>query len=906
MSQLSDTINLLGRLLGDVIAEHEGAAVFDAEERFRNLAKARRSGQASADAALAAEARGLSAGDARSVAAAFALYFDLVNLAEDGERVRALRRRERDSHPEPYDESVADAVGQLKRLGVTADEMADLLSRLEIELVLTAHPTESKRRTLLSKLGRVGEALSRLDSDLTLPRERADLLRGLRAEVSAFWLTERTRSAKPAVTDEVRTGLYYVEEIFWTALPRIAADLDAAVAAHYPGLAAAARWLTLASWIGGDRDGNPFVTAAVTAETLRLHRGLAVERHRRSFQDAARRLSLSARRVPVPAELTRWLDSRRPFPSHAAYLEKRYIDEPYRLTLALLAADLEAASQDAMAARLMGREPHQALVSVSDLAGPLNLIAGAVPDSLVEQNLRPLRRALDTFGLQPARLDLRQDSERLNAAVAELLRALGLAPGFENAGPAERAGALAKLLMQPRPIELADHPGVTADSVETWATFRLLARGQQLYGRELFGPFIISMTRSAADVLAVLLLARWAGCDDGLSIVPLFETMDDLANAPAILADLFGLEVYRRHLASCSGEQMVMIGYSDSNKDGGYAAATWALYQAQESISQACRQAGVGLTFFHGRGGTVARGGGPANRAIRAQPEGTLAGRFRVTEQGETIASRYGSLDLAHRHLEQIVSAVLLGSAPGRVGPPPPDPAWRAAMDQMARTALAEYRALVFESPGFLDFWHAATPIDEISRLRIGSRPASRRGGAGLEVGRIRAIPWVFSWMQSRFNLPGWYGLGTALDANPEPAVLAAMYAGWPFFQALIDNAEMSLLKADMAIAALYVELVPDRELARTIFARLRSEFERAEARLLAVTGRAALLEHAPVIRNSIERRNPYIDPLNYLQVEMLARLRALPDQDGAEAEALRDVLVFTINGIASGLKNTG
>jgi phosphoenolpyruvate carboxylase len=432
------------------------------------------------------------------------------------------------------------------------------------------------------------------------------------------------------------------------------------------------------------------------------------------------------------------------------------------------------------------------------------------------------------------------------------------------------------------------------------------------------------MTRGPADLLTVLLLARWAGCEAGMQIVPLFETVDDLDAAPTILTDLFDLDVYRAHLATCGHEQMVMIGYSDSNKDGGYLAANWALYQAQENIARVCRERGIKLTIFHGRGGTVARGGGPANRAIRAQPPGTVNGRFRVTEQGEVIASRYADPDLAYRHLEQIVNAVLLASAPDVASGkwkveggerlstfhlPPANvlPEWREALTTMSASARAAYRALVYETPGFMDYWRAATPVDEISRLRIGSRPTARRRDSQLNVSTIRAIPWVFSWMQSRFNLPGWYGLGTALSAQSAIRNLQSeMYQGWPFFTALLDNAEMSLLKADLGIAALYSALVPDRALAESIFARIRAEYDRTREAILAVTGHDELMDADPVIQRSIQLRNPYVDPLNYIQIEVLRRLRALPDPEGPEAERLREVIVLTINGVAAGLRNTG
>jgi phosphoenolpyruvate carboxylase len=871
----------------------------------RTLAKARRAGDATAAKHLAAEVAALSTDAARATASAFAVYFDLVNLAEEAYRLQALRTRERTQHPAPIGESVGEAVAQLAGRGVSAERMAELLKSLRVELVLTAHPTEAKRRTVLSKLQRIGEALRRLHDAHLLPRERVAAVAALRAEITALWLTDRNRTARPAVTDEVRTGLYFVDAVFWDALPRIADDLASALREHYPGLAAPPAWLSLASWIGGDRDGNPSVVASVTAETLRLHRGLAIERHRRSIQELSRRLSVSGRRYPLPPALEGWLAARRPLPAHVAYLEARYASEPYRLVLSLVAADLEAASRDDMTPRLLDEAPHQARVTPGEPRHVLDLVVKAMPAALADDQLRGARTRLEIFGLHAARLDTREDAGRLTAALGGILAALEISRDFVSGDDRTRTTLLLQRLADepPKPADVAAAAAAAGEAAaETWRLLRLLVRARNVYGRELLGPFIISMTRGTADVLAVLLLARWAGCAPGLSIAPLFETLGDLEAAPRVLADLFALDAYRAHLAGCGGEQMVMIGYSDSNKDGGYLAANWALYGAQESIARVCREHGVALTLFHGRGGTVARGGGPAGRAIRAQPPGTVDGRFRVTEQGETIASRYADPDLAHRHLEQIVSAVLLASVES--APREVSPRWRAAMEAMALAARHAYHDLVERTPGFLDYWRAATPIEEISRLRLGSRPAARRRGA-LTRQDVRAIPWVFSWMQSRFNLPGWYGLGAAL-AGGDGDLLGEMYAEWPFFRAILDNAEMSLLKADMGIAALYSDLVPESENAAAIFARIDAEHARTRERILRVTGHAELMEADVVIQRSVQLRNPYVDPLNYLQIEMLKRLRALDDPEGPDAEHLREVIVLTVNGIAAGLRNTG
>jgi phosphoenolpyruvate carboxylase len=900
---ISQTIHMLGDLLGQVIAELESPAIFEMEERIRTDAKARRNGDPAAAQRLTADVAALDPLDARAIASAFATYFDLVNLAEENFRVAVLHRQEAESHPAPIRESIGDAIAALKQRGVTADQMRVLLDNLSIELVLTAHPTESRRRTILSKIQRVATLLGRLNQNQPMPREQQEILGALHAEIAAFWLTSRARTANPAVTDEVRTGLYFVDSVFWQTLPRLYADLDRALGEYYPGLSIEHSWLRLASWMGGDRDGNPNVTREVTAETLRLHRGLAVENHRQSMQDIARRLSLSRRRLAPPVALEEWFEKRRPLPPHVAFLEERYAGEPYRLVLSLLAADLADASQDDMKSRLLSHHPHSARIRTKDLALPLEIIANSIPPVLARDELLTVRRQLDIFGLHAVRLDIREDSGRLNASLGEILRALNIASDFENAHENERMDLLIRLLSKPLPA-LANQPGVTSTTAETWALFQLITRVREVYGAELLGPVIISMTHSVADVLTVLLLTRWTGCDQGLQICPLFETVADLEAAPKILTDLFTLDIYRVHLATCRDEQTVMIGYSDSNKDGGYLMANWALYQAQETISQTANKHGVRLTIFHGRGGTVARGGGPANRAIRSQPKGSINGRFRLTEQGESIAARYSNPEIAHRHIEQIVHAVLLASAPASDDGQDIPEAWRRGLDAMSAASHKAYRKLVYDTPGFIEFWRNATPLDEIKRLHIGSRPAARADST--EVSKIRAIPWVFSWMQSRFNLPGWYGLGRGLNAAPDPSMLREMYSDWSFFKTLVDNTQISLLKADMDIAALYAGLVPDQMMSAAIFADIRSEYERTREAVLAISGHSELLDNEPITKESVRLRNPYVDPLNYLQVDMLRRLRALPDPGSLDADALREVIILTINGIAAGLRNTG
>ncbi len=899
---ISQIIHMLGDLLGRIISDLESPALFEIEENIRAEAKLRRSGDLSAAQRLQKLVSALSADEARAVAAAFATYFDLVNLAEDNQRVQLLNQKLDRKYPDPIDESIGEAIAVLKSRGVTQEQMQALLESLSIELVLTAHPTEARRRTVLSKIEHIAQLLQEISNTEISVRERDTLLVAMRSAISALWLTERARANRLAVTDEVKTGLYYVDAFFWKAIPAVYDDLENALQIHYPELKPPASWLKLASWIGGDRDGNPNVTTKVTAETLRLHRGLAVENHRVIFKELSRRLSMSSRLVPPPHALTKWIDMRRPFSEHVSFIEERYTNEPYRLVLSLLSADLAKASNEDMKSHLLSRDPYQTNLLPEKLLAPIELITNALPAALMQGDLKATLHQFQIFGLHAARLDIREDSSRFNSALSEILRALRIEPDLENLPNSERTLLLTRLLAQ-SPMELAQHPGVTAATSEVWALFQLIGRVCDVYGHEPLGAIVISMAHSTADVLTVLLLARWAGCKYVPPIAPLFESVGDLKDAQNILEALFTCEPYREHLKTHNDEQMVMIGYSDSNKDGGYLMANWALYQAQEEITQVTQKHNIKLTIFHGRGGTIARGGGPANRAIRAQPAGSINGRFRVTEQGEIIASRYANPQLAHRHLEQIASAVILASAPSAEQALVPEN-WRKAMEEMSTAAQKSYRNLVYETPSFIQFWQSATPLEEIKQLQIGSRPASRASTSAVD--KIRAIPWVFSWMQSRFNLPGWYGLGTGLNSPADNALLREMYAKWPFFKSLLDNSEMSLIKADMDIAALYVELVPDRALGDSIFSRIREEYERTRTAVLSISGHASLMEKEPITQSAVQLRNPYVDPLNYIQVEAMRRLRSLKSSSGTEIETLRDVMALTINGIAAGLKNTG
>lgn len=919
---LSEDIHYLGNMLGQVIRRQAGIEIFEIEETIRALTKARRAdGDADISKRLEHIVNGLGIDTAERVARSFAVYFELVNLAEEQNRVRVLREREREAYPQPLKESIAAGIGQLRRLGVDEIEMQALLNRLHVELVFTAHPTQAKRRTVLSKLRRLSQALTDLHIRNLLPNERRELDATVRAEITSLWHTNRSRTNKITVTDEVRTGLYYIDTTIWEVLPDLYARMERALREHYPTLQIPPRFLTFGSWIGGDRDGNPNVTADVTVETLRLHRGMAVERHRSGASALNRSLSMSERLVDVPENLQTALDAITDRTAHIQFLDDRYPDEPYRLYAAILAEDLKAASEGNMVARLKGEaNPPLNLKTMADLLAPLNLMDAALRQSnlaaIAEDDLARMRRQAQVFGLHVARLDIRQYSDYNTAVLDNLFTQLELADGFAQMDGNGRAATLSRILALPNPdLSQLNLDALTPETQETLALFTILGRAFDFYGSELLGPYIVSMTHGPEDILAPLLLAKWHGLclnpqrdDEGLAFVPLFETRADLQDAPNVMADLFNHPAYGPHLQRINRRQTIMIGYSDSNKDAGYLAANWELYQAQETLAAACKSHDVVLMLFHGRGGTIARGGGPANRAILAQPPQSVGGRIRITEQGEVIDERYGHPAIAQRHLEQVMHAVLIASSPRYAEQHRVKDSWRGAMDELALASYRAYRSLIYENPDLLTYWQQATPIDEISQMQIGSRPAKRKGKASFA--SLRAIPWGFSWMQSRHVLPGWYGVGQALAAfttSPERlALLQEMYAEWPFFQVVIDNAQVSLAKADMGIARLYASLVKDGRIRDTIFGEIERAFHETIAQILQVTEQRALLDNDPVLKHSVRQRNPYVDPLNYIQVALLRRLRYLPEQQSPKAKQLLNAVFLTINGVASGLKNTG
>ena len=914
---LAGDIRLLGNLLGDAIRHLAGDEAYELEEEIRAAAKELRANPSPAAArSLRDRINGLELPALRGLIRAFSVFFDLINLAEQQARVRALRHRSVNPNS-PRAENAESALRLIASRGIPASEVADHLARALVVPVYTAHPSEARRRTVLEKLASVAGLLDRLEYGFLTPDERETAVGAIAEEVEALWLTNSVRSARPSVLDEVRQVLGLVETRLLTVVPRVYRKLESALETAYPGHPwKVPGFLRFGSWIGGDRDGHPNVTHDITAEAIRLHQETILKHYLERIEVLGGKLSHSAPFVVAGQALKESLASDRLlFPS----LNTGKNDEPYRAKCLLIAAKLQR-TLDFIHAHVVdwgardGTPPAGVYIGRQGLLDDLTLIADdlkrAGAKATADGAVRDFVRLVEVFGLHLLTLDIRQHSGRHEQAIDEVLRAAGVCSNYASLTPDERFDVLAKELDSTRPL-IPAHLHFSADTVEVIRTFRIMDAVLQQRCPEALGTYIISSTTDPAHLLEVLVLAREAGLFqpvEGISridIVPLFEALEPLKTSRVIMAKLFALPVYRRQLELRGHIQEAMIGYSDSNKESGFLQSAWALYRAQVDLTELGRGSGIVVQFFHGRGGAIGRGGGPSNHAILAQPRGTVDGRLRITEQGEMIADRYGHPAIAERHLEQVLDAVLRTSFPDEADSP--DPAWLSAMDDLAESSRRHYRQLVYETPEFLTYFEQATCVGEISELKIGSRPARRSAAKSIE--QLRAIPWVFSWMQSRHTLPGWYGLGAAvtdyLKRRPDGlGMLRDMYARWPFWRTLIDNAQMILAKADLVIARLYADLVSQPEIAEKIYGQIAEEHHSATDAVCRITGQAELLERSPVLKTSIDRRNPYVDPLSFIQLALLQRLRAGAGRDSRE-ELITGVLE-SINGVASGLKNTG
>lgn len=901
---LSDDVYLLAGLLGEVLQSSSGDRAFALTEEARSNAKALRGGDQSAGGVLDALVHDLSADEAESLVRSFTNYFQLINLAEDSERIRRIRAREM-RVPGPRRGSVREAIGLLAERGVSAERLSDILEHAQIRLVLTAHPTEARRRTIIAKLARIFTILRELDERSLTDDEELRLCQRLAHTIEELWYSDEVRAIGLTVLDEVRTSLVYLLSTFVDVVPQIYRDLEAAIIEYYPDLQLDLPPLLMpGTWIGGDRDGNPFVTPEVTLQALDIMRNAALGLLESKLIDLSGRISV-AETISGPAPLLDPLIAElgEMFPETAATVARLNAGEPYRQGLTLMRERVRAALED----RASGYP------ASADLIEDLWLIDRSLRDQgadrIADGDLRDLIRTAQVFGFHLAVMDIRDHAKRNAGAIAEILHGAGVSPAFLALSEPERIALLVGEIENPRPLAPRNLGAFSAETREVVSTFRMIEAAISGRHRGAIETYVISGAETVSDVLTVLLLMKDAGLADPgggnarLSIAPLFEQDEGLRNATATMGQLLNLPVYRRALASRGDVQEVMVGYSDSNKEIGFFGSAWALYSAQRDLTRLFGEHGVRQQFFHGRGGAIGRGGGPTNVAILAQPPGSVNGKIKLTEQGEVIASRYATTPIARRELELVTGAVLASSVELLATPELSKLArYEEVMSQITSASVAAYRDLVYGDPDFVRFFEEATPIAEISRLQIGSRPARRKQTHRIE--DLRAIPWVFSWTQSRFLLPGWYGVGTGLAAAREqygPDILTSMARDWPFFAATIGNAEMALAKSDLDIAARYASLVQDADLRDRIWNRIAGEHALAVSEILTLTDQDRLLERDPVLRRSIDRRNPYVDPISFVQVELLRRAR----NGAADDDTMRTIL-RTVNGIAGGLKNTG
>lgn len=883
---LRENVRLLGELLGDNIRNYPGEEIYDLIEEIRAAAKADRLQESGSGQRLVRLLTNLRDDQLLPVTRAFNQFLNLANLAEQYHGIRRKRGHESDLMVE----SLEEVFGRLKAGGVDADTLHRKVSDMRLEFVLTAHPTEVARRTLIMKYDEMSGCLAALDHDDLLPTERDEILERLRLLVAEAWHTDEIRHERPTAVDEAKWGFAVIENSLWEALPKFLRSLDLSLEdATGKGLPLDATPVRIASWMGGDRDGNPNVTHEVTRTVFLLGRWMAADLYLRDIQS-------------LRAELSMWQASDE--------LREQAGDcrEPYREILGRLRERL-IRTRDWAEARVNGdpADDSDILFENEDLTAPLELCYRSLIecglDTIANGPLLDTLRRAHTFGLPLIRLDIRQESTRHAEAVAEMVEYLGMGNYLEWSEE-ERQQFLVRELQGRRPL-VPRHWEPSAPVQEVLDTCAVVA-GQT---PEALGSYVISMASQPSDVLSVILLLREAGMKFPMRIVPLFETLDDLRGAPAAMEALYSVDWYRDY---CHGAQEVMIGYSDSSKDAGQMMAAWAQYQAQEQLTEVANRFDMHLTLFHGRGGTVGRGGGPANRAILSQPPGSVNGSFRITEQGEMIRFKFGLPRLAEQSLTLYTTAVVEAT----LAPPiAPEPEWREAMDWLTERSLESYRAVVRENPDFVPYFRQATPEQALGKLALGSRPAKRKPSGGVE--SLRAIPWIFAWTQMRLMLPSWLGSDVALKEAEKAGkmpLLQEMRQQWPFFRTYIDMLEMVLAKSDLQIASYYDQTLVEADL-RPLGQELRERLAGCIEEVKALKNQQVLLEEEPVFAHSMKVRSPYTDPLHYLQAELLRRNREAEQNvaaEGADAEVqpmpqlVEQALKVTMAGIAAGMRNTG
>ena len=905
-------IRLLGRILGDTVRAQEGEPVFELVERIRRTGvQFHRNADETARQELQAIMSGLPTDQAIRIIRAFGYFSHLANLAEDQHHIRRTRAYAMAKAP-PRPGTMAYALDRAKGAGVSRAQLQAFFAHALCSPVLTAHPTEVRRKSSIDREMEIARLLDQRDRIQFTPEELAANRKALRRAVLTLWQTRLVRGTRLRVIDEVANGLAYYDHTFLHALPTFYADLEDRLGATDPKWQdlAVPSFLRMGSWMGGDRDGNPYVTADVTRRALTMQSGRALRFYLDELHLLGGELSLDGSMVRISDSLRVLADRS---PDHAPERQ----DEPYRRAIIGIYARLAATawSLDKLEAPHPPVGPAPAYETAAELIADLDTLDESLTQNgsagLARGRLRSLRRAVDVFGFHLASLDLRQNSDVHARVMAELVELATVGQGVDYRALDEpaRVALLAGELGNPRPLAAPDS-SYAEETAGELALLRVTADAHRRYGRAAVPTYVISKTDSVSDILEVAVLLKEVGLlrpREGrldVDIVPLFETIGDLQHCGRIMDDLLGLPAYRRLLASRGGTQEVMLGYSDSNKDGGYLTSTWELYKAELTLIEVFRRHQVGLRLFHGRGGSVGRGGGPSYEAILAQPPGALQGQIRVTEQGEVIAGKYSNAEVGRRNLETLAAATLEATLLEADRPQAPA-AYMTVMEELSAHAFRAYRALVYETEGFDRYFRESTVLDEIASLNIGSRPASRSGRQRIE--DLRAIPWVFSWAQCRLMLPGWYGFGAAVKAwtgaqsGDGMATLQAMHDDWPFFQTILSNMDMVLAKSDIAIASRYAELVTDAKLRERVFGRLREEWQAAIEAVLAITRQQTLLQSNPLLARSIRNRFPYIDPLNHVQIELLKRHRA-GDADPGVVQGIH----LSINGIAAGLRNSG
>ncbi|AYB42028.1 phosphoenolpyruvate carboxylase [Paenibacillus lautus] len=909
-------VRFLGNILGEVLVHQGGNELLDIVEKIRETSKSLRSvflPELFADfkriiSTLEPDIR-------HQVIRAFAIYFQLVNIAEQNHRIRRKRDYERSAGESVQPGSIESAVQDLKERNITFEEVQEILESLSLELVMTAHPTEAMRRAILDIHKRIADDVMQLDNPTLTFREREQLREKLLNEVITLWQTDELRDRKPTVLDEVRNGMYYFHETLFHILPEVYQELERCLTKYYPGH----HWhvptyLRFGSWIGGDRDGNPSVTADVTWRTLEMQRKLAIREYQRILREFMKYLSFSSSIVNVSDELLQSIEKDR---EHVT-LKKMEIwhneKEPYRVKLVYMLAKMSHILDENMT----GGERYQ---TPEEFIEDLNIIDRSLrfhfADYVADTYIQKLIRQAELFGFHTATLDIRQHSQEHENAMAEILRKMNVTQDYAQLSEDEKIELLNNLLNDPRPLT-TPYQEYSDSTEECLEVYRTVFRAQQEFGVKCISSYLISMAEGASDILEVMVFAKEVGLfrkdNDGsviatLQAAPLFETIDDLHAAPEIMRKLFSLPIYREAVSAMNELQEIMLGYSDSNKDGGAITANWELQVALKEITAVANEYGIKVKYFHGRGGSLGRGGMPLNRSILAQPASTIAGGIKITEQGEVISSRYSLKGIAYRSLDQATSALITASLNARYPEKEStEKEWEVISSSISAVSQKKYQDLIFRDPDFLTFFKESTPLPEVGELNIGSRPSKRKNSDRFE--DLRAIPWVFAWTQSRYLLPAWYAAGTGLQSfyqgkEENMKVLQQMYTSYPFFTSLIDTLQMALAKADLIIAKEYSLMTKDDQARERIFGLIQEEFKLTKELVLKITGQQDILDNQPVLQESIRLRNPYVDPLSYLQVQLLNELRELREQEQDDPDLLREVLL-TINGIAAGLRNTG